>query len=245
MCATSTVMPFDPSDNQVHEITGISNQDFLDRYAHPGRIGLSGGDTLIDKAIRRAERHLDADEKWGRWTHAFVFQGRRHDGHHWVIESDLQVHHKHIQLGVQENRISKYHDEKLYSTLAVLDFGLDEPQVNQLLREGLECIADHARYSLRELVGTMIALRHPKLRGQGNLMSRERSMYCSAFIQHLFGKLSLSLAPGVDLKNTTPEDIARTSLPHVAYVLRREAPQGKLNELRQRIRKRVSERLKR
>jgi hypothetical protein len=238
-------MPSASSSNRVHEISGISNQEFLERYALCGRIGLSGGDTLIDKAICRAERHLDADEKWGSWTHAFLFQGRRHDGHHWVIESDLQVHHKHIQLGVQENRISKYHDEKLYSTLAVLDFGLDESQVSALLREGLECVADHARYSLRELVGTMIALRHPELRGKGNLMSRNRSMYCSAFIRHLFEQLGLSLAPGVNLKNTTPEDIARTGLPHVMYVLRREAPKGKLKELRQKIRKRVSERLKR
>src|SRR6266700_1488399 len=45
-----------------------------------------------------------------------------------VIESDLKIHHKHIQFGAQENRISKYFDEKLYATLAVLDFGLGETQ---------------------------------------------------------------------------------------------------------------------
>jgi len=39
-----------------------------------------------------------------------------------VIESDLQIHRKHIQLGVQENRVAKYCDEKLYTSLAVLDF---------------------------------------------------------------------------------------------------------------------------
>ncbi len=37
--------------------------------------------------------------------HAFLFQGARHDGHHWVIESDLQINRKHIKLGVQ-SRIS-------------------------------------------------------------------------------------------------------------------------------------------
>src|SRR3954464_3781328 len=91
-------------------VSGISNREFLERYAGPGRIGLSGGITLIDKAICRAERHLDADEKWGVWSHAFLFQGKRADGHDWVIESDLQVHRKHWQFGVQENRISKYFD---------------------------------------------------------------------------------------------------------------------------------------
>src|SRR5262249_5833898 len=157
-------------------------------YARPGRVGLSGGLTLVDKAIYRAERHLDEAERWGSWSHAFLFQGVRHDGHHWLIESDLQFHHKHIKLGVQENRVSKYHNEKLYTTLAVLDFGLTDEQVGALLREGLELVATRARYSLRELVGTLIALRYPEMRGRNNVLARNRSMYCSAFVQHLFGK---------------------------------------------------------
>src|SRR3981081_3950695 len=99
--------------NQIVGLKDLSNEEFLERYAHPGRIGLSGGITLIDKAIARAERHLDEGGAWGSWSHAFLFQGRRHDGHHWVIESDLQIHRKHIQLGVQENRIVKLHDDKL------------------------------------------------------------------------------------------------------------------------------------
>jgi hypothetical protein len=81
-------------------VAGISNQEFLQHYAKPGCVGLSGGQTLIDKAICRAERHLDDREKWSSWSHAFIFQGMRLDGHHWVIESDLQIHRKHIQLGV-------------------------------------------------------------------------------------------------------------------------------------------------
>src|SRR3989449_11155453 len=148
--------------NETVLVPGLSNSEFLERYAQRGRLGLSGGVTLIDKAICRAERHLDERAKWGSWSHAFLFQGLRADGQHWVIESDLQIHRKHIQLGVQENRIAKYFDEHLYSTLAVLDFGLGEEQVSVLLREGLELVAGRARYSLRELVGTLIALRHPK-----------------------------------------------------------------------------------
>src|ERR1041384_1816624 len=107
-------------------VSGLSNQEFLERYAQAGRIGLSGGVTLIDKAICRAERHLDEEEKWGCWSHAFLFQGLRADGQHWVLESDLQIHRKHVQFGVQENRISKYFDERLYTCVAALDFGLAE-----------------------------------------------------------------------------------------------------------------------
>ena len=225
-------------------VTGVSNQEFLELHARPGRIGLSGGVTFIDKAICRAERHLDEREHWGSWSHAFLFEGQRPDGHHWVIESDLQVHRKHIQLGVQENRISKYFDEELYSNLAVLDLGLTEAQIDCLLREGLDLVANRARYSLRELFGTLIALNRPELRGRKNLLARESSLYCSALVQHLFRKAGLDLAPGVDLKNTTPEDIARTALPHVNYLLQREVARSKITELKTRLRRRVGARIR-
>jgi hypothetical protein len=226
-------------------VTGISNREFLERYAHPGRVGLSGGITLIDKAIARAERHLNESGAWGSWSHSFLFQGRRHDGHHWVIESDLQVNRKHIRLGAQENRISKYFDEDFYTTLAVLDFGLAEDTVATLLSEGLELVAGRARYSLRELLGTYIALHDPKLRAKGNPMARESSMYCSAFIQHLFSKAAIELAPGVHSKNTTPEDISRTSVPHTTYLLQREVPHSRFDGLRTKLRGRVREKVER
>ena len=225
-------------------VTGVSNQEFLELHARPGRIGLSGGVTFIDKAICRAERHLDEREHWGSWSHAFLFEGQRPDGHHWVIESDLQVHRKHIQLGVQENRISKYFDEEYYTCLAVLDLGLTENQVACLVREGLELVANRARYSLRELFGTFLALKRPGLRCRQNLLARERSLYCSALVQHLFRQASLDLAPGVNLKNTTPEDIARTAIPHVTYLLQRRVARSKLTELKTRLRRRVGARIR-
>src|SRR5882672_995326 len=136
----NSFMPPDLLPNGIVRIDGLSNREFLERYARPGCIGLSGGISLIDRAICRAQRHLDAEENWGMWSHAFLFQGLRADGHHWVIESDLQVHRKHIQLGVQENRISKYFDEELYTSLAVLDFDLKETEVALLVSEALELV---------------------------------------------------------------------------------------------------------
>ncbi len=203
-------------------VPNLSNREFLDRYARPGCVGLSGGVTLVDRAICRAERHLDEQGRWSEWSHAFVFQGRRADGHHWVIESDLQIQRKHIQLGVQENRVTKYHDEKLYTTLAVLDFGLTEAQAGIVLRAGLDLVANRTRYSLRELLGTLLALRRPVLRGEENLLARESSVFCSALVQYLFRKTGLDLTPGVTDKHTTPEDLARTPVPHLTYQLQRE-----------------------
>ncbi len=230
--------------NQIIRLNGLTNREFLERHAAPGRIGLSGGFTLIDKVIRRAQRHLDAEENWGAWSHAFVFQGPRADGHHWVIESDLQFHRKHIQLGVQENRVSKYYDEKLYSTLAVLDFKLTETQVTGLVRQGLELVSNRARYSIRELAGTLLALRRPELRSRENLLSRDSSMYCSAFVGHLFRLSGLDLAPGIAFKNTTPEDIARTGIAHTTYLLEREEPGTKLELLKKKVRRRVRARVR-
>lgn len=222
--------------SEIIKVTGISNQEFLEAYAAPGRVGLSGGETLIDRAIRRAERHVDENKQWSKWSHALFFQGRRLDGHHWVIESDLQVIRKHISLGVQENRATKYHDEKLYSSMAILDFGLTEEQTTVLLREGLELVANRTRYSVRELFGTLLALRNPELRGRDNVLSRDASMYCSAFIHHLYRKAGLDVAPGVECKNTTPEDIARSPLLRKVYMLERAGTPCLLSQLADRFR---------
>ena len=235
-------MPASAIQSKTVAVTGLSNEEFLQRYATAGRIGLSSGLTLVDKAICRAQRHLDPNKSWGAWSHAFVFQGARADGYHWIIESDLQVHRKHIHLGVQENRISKYYDEKLYTSLAVLDFGLTAEQMLCVVREGLELVANRARYSVRELFGTLIALRHPQLRGRDNVLARQSSIYCSALVQHLFRKAGFDLAPGINHKNTTPEDVARTNLPHVRYLLQREAAPRKLAAVRQRLQLRFGNR---
>jgi hypothetical protein len=226
-------------------VSDLTNQEFLERYARPGRVGLSGGRTLIDKVITRAERHLDEQERWGQWSHVFLFEGPRVDGCHWLVESDLHLERKHIRMGVQENRISKYYDEDLYSSLAILDFGLNDVQVSTLLKEALDLVANRHRYSLRELVGTLIALRKPELRCEENILSRERSMYCSAFVQHLFRKIEVDLAPGVHAKNSTPEDIWRSKLSRVAYVLQRPLRRTKLESGRVRLRRRIKTRVKR
>ncbi len=211
--------------NEIIHIPIMSNREFLETYAQAGRVGLIGGTTLIEKAIRRAERHVDTDKRWSLWSHAFLFQGKRRDGHHWVIESDLQIHHKHIKLGVQENRITEFFNEKTYPNLAVLDFELADAQVGVLLREGLEMVANRSIYSLHQLIGTLVALRHPQFRSQRNLLAREKSCYCSALVQHVFLKAEIDLAPGVHESHGTPEDISRTTVPHTTYLLQRTKPE--------------------
>lgn len=226
--------------NQTVVVTGISNREFLERYARAGCVGLSGGDTPVDLAIRRAQRHLDDAGRWSIWSHAFLFEGVRADGRHWLIESDLQFHRKHIQLGVQENRADKYFNEGMYSTLSVLDFSLDQTQIATLLREGLELVATHEKYSVRELFGTLLAMRKQELRARENLLARQRSVFCSALVQRLFRKIGLDLNPGVDDKHTAPEDIARTLVPHTTYLLQRERKPIPLESLETELRRGLS-----
>ncbi|MDB6057530.1 MAG: hypothetical protein JWO95_1374 [Verrucomicrobiales bacterium] len=216
--------------NQVITARDISNREFLELYARPGRIGLAGGSTLIDRVIRRAERRINVDQKWSTWSHAFIFSERRCDGHQWVIESDLAAVRKHIRLGVQENRMGKYYDEELYGTLAILDFGLSEDQLRALLCHGLQLMSDATRYSVRELFGTLLALKKPELRLKENVLARDQSFFCSAFVQHLYHQIGLDLAPGINAKHTTPEDISATLIPHSRWVLHRELGESKTKE---------------
>jgi hypothetical protein len=230
-------------ENQTIIVSEMSNREFLEQYAQPGRVGLCGGTTRVDLAIRHAQRRLHSERRWSDWSHAFLFEGRRIDDQHWVLESDIQILRKNVQLGAQENRVEKYFDEKMFPALAVLDFGLTEEQVLKLLREALDLVASRQHYSLRELLGTLIALRKPDLRAQENLLARERSAYCSAFVKMLYHGLGLDLVPGVTGKNTTPEDIARSPLPHVKYLLVREMPGLKIAALGRKIKTGVRDRL--
>jgi hypothetical protein len=222
-------------DSQTINVGGISNREFIESYVRAGCVGLCGGATRIDLAIRHAQRVQHPEGRWSDWSHAFLFEGRRADDEHWVIESDIQILRKNIQLGAQENRADKYFDEKMYPSLAILDFGIDEAQMTILLRAGLELVARREKYSLRELIGTLIALKQPELRAQENRLAQERSAYCSAFVKKLFHDAGLDLVPGVTGKNTTPEDIARSPLPHKKYLLVREMPGAKLAALEKKV----------
>lgn len=221
--------------NKIVELTGLTNEQFFIRHAAPGCVALAGGTALIDRVICRAQRHVDEDENWSCWSHAFIIEGPRLDGHTWVVESDLDIHRKHIRLGVQENRISKYFDEDLYSTVAILDFGLSPEQVTAVLSEGLNLVADRTRYSLRELLGAMLAMRHERLRGRSNLLAMEKSLFCSAMVHHLFRSAGIDLVPSLEVKHTAPEHLFRSTLPHTTYLLKRAVATSRFKQMRERI----------
>ena len=68
---------FSGMETQAIIVTGISNREFIERYAAAGRVGLCGGITKIDTAIRLVQRHQHPGHRWSDWSHAFLFEGRR------------------------------------------------------------------------------------------------------------------------------------------------------------------------
>ncbi len=198
-----------------------SNEEFLQRYAAAGRVGLVRGSSLVDEMIQRATGKVASKRHRSEWSHAWIFQGRRRDGHHWIIESDLEAGLKHNRLGVQENRICKFFDEHACPSLAILDFGLSAEQADTVIAECLELVATQATYSLMEILGTALALQTGRTRAGKNLLAKKKSMYCSGLVQHTFAKAGLDLIPGVHASLGTPEELARSVHLKQAYWLRR------------------------
>ena len=197
----------------------LRNQELFTSYAKPGVVGLAGGAHFIDRTIRKVQRHWRGDAPRSLYSHAFICSGVRADGQHWLLESDLEIRHKQIRLGVQENRAAKYFSATDYPNLALLDFNLNFEQTVAVMTSALDLLAGSATYSLRELLGTLIALQRPTLRSRDNLLSREGAVFCSAMVQHCFQAIAMEFASGVSVKNTTPEDIAATTTAHQRYAV--------------------------
>ena len=190
----------------------MNHQEFLATHAAPGRIGLSGGPGRISRLIGFVQRHVEPDHQPGLWSHAFLMQGRRVDGHHWVIESDLSYSRRHLRLGAQENRLTKYADQEEYPRLQILDFGLSQAQADAVTAAALDLVIRRIRYSFGECLGGVLAMRHPTLRPTHNPMARDKALFCSSFVREAFLATGIDLCPGLAVKNTMPSDLAQSPL---------------------------------
>jgi len=199
-------------------MSDLSNLEFLKKYAKRGCVGLMGGSSAVDRAIRKGQRGLDGEAKPSLWSHVLIFQGERVDGQSWVIESDFEVGKGNVRNGVQENRIDKYASEKEWPNLAVLDFGLKEKDALQVVVAGLDLVARRTNYDLSGVLETYWAMMR-KTMSQGR---DKESTYCSAFVRAIFKHVGVDLAPGVAVNHTLPEQVSRTTVPHTRYLLVRD-----------------------
>jgi hypothetical protein len=205
-------------DTKIRRLTGLDNLEFFKRFAKPGCVGLLGGSSAIDRAIRRGQKELDTAFKPSLWSHAVVFQGERIDGQQWLIESDFEVGKGQVRNGVQENRVEKYGSEKEWPNLAVLDFCLKEKDVQKVLVAGLDFVTRRTNYDLRGIAETYWAMMRKSMS-----KGREKdSTFCSALVRTLFQQAGIDLTPGVAAQHTLPEQVSRTPLPHLRYLLVRD-----------------------
>lgn len=207
------------------------NAAFLEKHAAPGRIGLCAGSDLTSKMIRKAQAPLTTDGHRSQWSHVFIFNERRVDGHWWVIESDLDFRYRQIRVGVQENRLSRYFDAEKFPNVAVLDFGLDPDQVLKVQTAALELLAGLPSYSISELAGTMMAMYSRRLRRRKNLLEKDGAVFCSAMVQHCYAAAGIEFIPGVHDKNIAPHDIIDSEVPHQSHRLIRDLGVSHLRQL--------------
>ncbi len=196
--------------NTIIQIKDLGNQRFIEQYAKPGCIGLVSGTHFIDESIKKAQKKITKSGEHSLWSHAFIYSGFRQDGHMWLIESDLEFHKKQIKIGVQENRAEKYFNKEQFPSLAILDFNLDNAAQNKIIAEGLNLVAAKAEYSIREVFGVLFSMLQNKKRNEDNILSRDNSFFCSAFVQHCYNTINIALDKEISTKHLTPEDIYAT-----------------------------------
>ncbi len=206
------------SEPRIHRLSGMSNLEFLKRFGKPGCVGLFGGSSAVDRAIRIGQREMDDEAKPSLWSHVAVFEGQRLDGEYWLIESDFDVGKGQLRNGVQENRIDKYGSEKEWPNVGVLDFGLKERDVRRIVVSGLDLVAKRTKYDLQGILQTYWAM----MRRTMDKGRDKDSTFCSAFVRAVFQHAGVDLMPGVAIQHTLPEHVSRTVVPHTRYLLVRD-----------------------
>jgi hypothetical protein len=206
------------SENKIQRLSGLGNLEFLKKYARAGCVGLFGGSSGVDRAIRSGQRELDDEAKPSLWSHVAVFEGERIDGEQWLLESDIEVGKGQLRNGVQENRIAKYESEKDWPNLAVLDLGLKDKEIQRVLVAGLDLVAKRTKYDLHGILQTYWAMMR-KTMDKGR---DKDSTFCSAFVRAVFHHAGIDLIPGIAVQHTLPEHVSRTSVPHTRYLLVRD-----------------------
>ncbi len=206
----------------IQEITDVSIKEFWARYAKKGAVGLVGGTSWIHKAICDAQALVTPDKKPSLWAHAFLFTGRRPDGHDWIAESDITVELSGMRIinGAQESRIDKYYGTEKALHCAVLDFGLSDPDPDKIAHKALDMVEQKIMYPISGLFGTFFAYLFGTERWR-NLWNTKNALYCSAFVQEAYLAAGIDLVRDVATTNTSPEHLWQTKVPHNTYLLKR------------------------
>ena len=203
----------------ITRVEGTCNIDFMTTHGRPGAVCLVGGTHPVDRGIRRAQKRVCPGRAPSLWSHAFVLQGERADGHAWLLESDIDLQGGQVKNGVQEHRLDKYGDASEYPNAAILDFGLTDAQARGVIAAGLDFVSRRTRYAAAGALKTYWNILAKRLDREPR---NKDAIFCSAFVRALYRHVGVDLVPSVAVHNTLPEHLAQTTVPHRRWVMLRE-----------------------
>ena len=193
---------------------------FTDHYK-PEIIGIVGTKHTIGLAIREAQKAVTVDREASLWSHCFIFgdlrldrrgKGGKKSRSPYIFESDLKVNVFKPQLrnGAQENWVGK-HCREVVENAGVIDFGLSEDVIENILATALQLVDEQVLYPIQELLGTWWAIITNR-EWLPNPVDDRHAMYCSAFVRHCYKKAGADFLKRVSVSNTTPEHIAQAGI---------------------------------
>jgi hypothetical protein len=205
----------------MEEVQGIPREEFWRRYAKKGVVALVGGTSIIHKAVCDAQALITPDGRSSLWAHAFLFTGERTGGYDWIVESDIVIEFNRMRIinGAQKSRIDKYYGEDKALNCAILDFGLNDAEADQVVLKALKMVKDKVLYPISGLFGTFFAYLFHAEKWR-NLWNTRNALYCSAFVQEAYLAAGIDLAKDVATTNTGPEHLWQTKVQHQTYILK-------------------------
>jgi hypothetical protein len=185
--------------------------DFL-RRARPGNVVLITMASFIHDLVCSGQAPVTSDGQPSRWGHAFFIGRPREDGQIRIYESDISLSRGGLKNGAQENTLTRYGHDRKNRRICILDFHLDDAEVDAVIAEAQRQIALGVQYPVLELVGTLWAYLTRKFR-RPNPLDLERASYCSAFVNDCFAVVE-RIVPGdvAHPTNVSPEHLYRSDV---------------------------------
>jgi hypothetical protein len=188
-------------------------------------IGLIGQYGLAGSAIRHAQSIIRIDRSPSNWSHCFLFRGDltpdpvllRGRRSPWLWESTFDpvspFNHFIERVGVGARRVADYayarfqlFQPQCVPNFAVIAIGLTPDERRAVLKRASDPNVDQLTYDLGGLLGTWYSY-VTDTATRPNPLASGHSLYCSAYVQLAYDAAGIDLAPGAQLRNTSPEHL--------------------------------------
>lgn len=174
----------------------------LQKYAHPMDIILIGGGNLLSFLICNGQRPQTVDGKPSLWSHSMFYWSEDT-----VIESTMDFTPypvRKLDNGVQFNYLENYADSPRGM---LLHFYWTDVQRDILMIRADKLRMQGITYPLLGLVGSLLS--YWVFPWKSNPLQSKHSLYCSAFVQEVYGAMGIDFDTKHTARNTSPEKISQ------------------------------------